>query len=205
VLEAENGQGLSGPTHTWLTATAINGYTGTAYLQVLPDIDTFYQTDAITDSPKIEYLVNFTTPETYTIWVRGYADNADADAVNVSLNETVIDVTGFAPEVWDWANQSASGGPAKVVVETSGVYTLSLLMREDGMRVDRLLLTTNTTYIPSDFGPAESEQQRTSGGPIVLVDRTIVYTYDNLYRLTDAAYSTGDLYEYDYDPVSNRL
>jgi YD repeat-containing protein len=35
--------------------------------------------------------------------------------------------------------------------------------------------------------------------------RTIVYTYDNLYRLTDADYSTGEDYAYSYDPVGNRL
>ena len=35
--------------------------------------------------------------------------------------------------------------------------------------------------------------------------RTIVYTYDNLYRLTDADYSTGEDYAYAYDPVGNRL
>jgi hypothetical protein len=55
--------------------------TGTAYLHALPDTDTFYAADAITDSPKVKYPVNFTTPRTYTIWARGYADNADADAV----------------------------------------------------------------------------------------------------------------------------
>ena len=36
-------------------------------------------------------------------------------------------------------------------------------------------------------------------------DRIIVYTYDHLYRLTNASYSTGELYEYEYDPVGNRL
>ena len=29
-------------------------------------------------------------------------------------------------------------------------------MREDGLRVDRMLLVTDTTYIPSGLGPAES-------------------------------------------------
>jgi hypothetical protein len=132
--------------------------------------------------------------------VRGYVDNADADALNVGLANDLTSLTSFAPETWDWAS-----GFEELVIETSGVHTLTVWMREDGFRLDRLLLTTDTIFIPSGFGPAETEQQGTDGGPIVLVDRTIVYTYDNLYRLTDAAYSTGDLYEYDYDPVSNRL
>jgi RHS repeat-associated protein len=34
---------------------------------------------------------------------------------------------------------------------------------------------------------------------------TIDYSYDSLYRLTDANYSTGDYYSYTYDAVGNRL
>lgn len=33
----------------------------------------------------------------------------------------------------------------------------------------------------------------------------INYDYDPLYRLTEARYSTGEIYEYGYDPVGNRL
>ncbi len=99
-------------------------------------------------------------------------------------------------------------------VETSGLYTVSLWMREDGLRIDRLLLTTDTTFIPTDFGPLESA--RTVAGtppPTTLLTRTIVYTYDNLYRLTNADYSThstgsgqaSESYAYEYDEVGNRL
>lgn len=37
------------------------------------------------------------------------------------------------------------------------------------------------------------------------VTTTIDYTYDPLYRLTSADYSTGDAYQYAYDSVGNRL
>ena len=79
-------------------------------------------------------------------------------------------------------------------------------MREDGVRLDRLLLTTDTTFIPTDFGPPESDRQAAgAGGSTSLLTRSITYSYDNLYRLTGASYSTGELYEYEYDPVGNRL
>jgi RHS repeat-associated protein len=203
-VEAENGQVLSGTTHAWLTATAISGYTGTSYLHALPDNDTLYPTEAITGSPRAEYRVNFTNPGTYTVWVRGYADNADADAVNVGLNGEVVGVTGFPPDQWAWANTNpATGQPVTVTVQSSGLYTLTAWLAEDGFRLDRVLLTTDTTFMPTGFGPAESEI--TSGGLPLLVDRVIDYDYDDLYRLTEADYSTGELYEYDYDPVGNRL
>jgi RHS repeat-associated protein len=111
----------------------------------------------------------------------------------------VVTVTGFAPEQWTWAGQPA------FVVTTTDVYTVNLWLREDGLRIDRLLLTTDTNYVPTSFGPTETAQLTGQQAITSLLTRTIVYTYDNLYRLTDADYSTGELYEYEYDPLGNRL
>lgn len=77
-------------------------------------------------------------------------------------------------------------------------------MREDGLRIDRLLLTTNTTFIPTGFGPTESTRLANQTTLSTTITRTIVYTYDNLYRLTNANYSTGELFAYTYDPAGNR-
>lgn len=73
-----------------------------------------------------------------------------------------------------------------------------------GLQIDRLLLTTNTTYIPTGFGPAESSRIATQTTLSTTITRTIVYTYDDLYRLTNANYSTGELFAYTYDPAGNR-
>ena len=208
VMEAENGQRAPGASHTWLTMTVQSGYTGTSYLQPSPDIDTLYQTSEITtSSPSAAYAVNFTTPGTYTVWLRGYPTNSAGDSVYVGLDEQVVAVSGFTLGSWDWANQHMTAGqPATLVVTTTGAYTINLWMREDGLRLDRLLLTTDTATIPTGFGPAESERLITGGiSPATLLTHTIVYTYDNLYRLTDADYTTGETYAYEYDPVGNRL
>jgi YD repeat-containing protein len=37
-----------------------------------------------------------------------------------------------------------------------------------------------------------------------MVSRVITYTYDHLYRLTGADYSTGETFAYAYDAVGNR-
>jgi hypothetical protein len=54
-------------------------------LHALPNTDALIQSSLIDDSPTITYPIHFTTPGAYTVWARGYADNADADAVNVGL------------------------------------------------------------------------------------------------------------------------
>jgi len=118
----------------------------------------------------------------------------------------MLDLTGFAPRTWSWANEQSPGGAAaSLVVQNSGLYTLNLWMREDGVQVDRLLLTTDTTYIPTGFGPEEPARLTGTVTLSTTLDRVIEYDYDKLYRLTEASYSTGELYEYAYDPVGNRL
>jgi RHS repeat-associated protein len=77
-------------------------------------------------------------------------------------------------------------------------------MREDGLRIDRLLLTTDTNYIPTGFGPAESNRLVNQTTLSTTITRTIVYTYDDLYRLTNANYSSGPFFTYTYDPAGNR-
>lgn len=115
-------------------------------------------------------------------------------------------VTGFAPRTWSWANEQSPGGAAaSLVVQTSGVYTINLWMREDGVQVDRLLVTTDTNYIPTGFGPAETIRLTGTITLSTTLDRVIEYDYDKLYRLKEASYSTGELYEYQYDPAGNRL
>jgi len=53
-------------------------------------------------------------------------------------------------------------------------------------------------------------ENRVSVGPLAVprlqtFSQTIDYTYDPLYRLTDADYSNGDFFQYTYDAVGNRL
>jgi YD repeat-containing protein len=109
VMEAENfGERTDSLPHRWLLANHQSGYTGTAYLQLLPDLDaTIRQTNTITSSPVVAYPINFTTPGTYTVWLRGYPANAGGDSVYVGLGTDGqgVDVTGFAPGQWMWMNR----------------------------------------------------------------------------------------------------
>jgi hypothetical protein len=61
-------------------------------------------------------------------------------------------VTGFAPRAWNWAT-----GVVVIVVSEPGVHTLQVWQREDGLHLDRILLTTDNTYVPTGNGPPESE------------------------------------------------
>ena len=55
------------------------------------------------------------------------------------------------------------------------------------------------------MGPESAPPVAPLAQPVTTTRRVISYTYDSLYRLTDAEYSTGEYYQYAYDAVGNRL
>jgi hypothetical protein len=74
------------------------------------------------------------------------------------MDETLpITLTGFAPGEWSWANSDASGGVVTIEIAEPGLHTFYLWQREDGLRLDRILLTIDDGYIPTGAGPPESE------------------------------------------------
>ena len=72
---------------------------------------------------------------------------------------------------------------------TAGVYTVSLTASGAGGSDTR----TRTNYITVS-----------SGLVYTTTHRVISYTYDSLYRLISATYSSGESYHYTYDAVGNR-
>jgi hypothetical protein len=48
---------------------------------------------------------------------------------------------------------------ATLVISAAGDHIVNAWMREDGVRLDRLLLTTSNTLVPSGAGPAESPRR----------------------------------------------
>lgn len=50
------------------------------------------------------------------------------------------------------------GPVATINVATTGVHTVNLWMREDGTIVDKVVITSSSTYTPTGTGPAESNR-----------------------------------------------
>ncbi|MCP4937255.1 MAG: hypothetical protein GY927_24370, partial [bacterium] len=158
----------------------------------------------------LSYRIENSTPATYTVWVRGMAPDAAGDSLHVGLDGTAATtadkLTGFQPNAWTWSRTTMDNLDANLDLSVTGTYTLNVWMREDGMRIDRLLLVTDTTYIPTGEGPAASPIQVISDTVAPgITSHVIQYGYDPLYRLTEATY-TGDIaatYLYSYDPVGN--
>jgi hypothetical protein len=161
VIEAEQYDGRADVgARSW---TLINGTTGASgqMVQSLPNTGYIVTTNIPAAAPRVDYRVQFSTPGTYHVWLRGMGDGDPDNSVHFGVNGAVTDTADNATTVtWGslvWSKQTQGSGPvATLTIPSAGTYTLNMWMREDGFRVDRLLLTTDAAFSPTGTGPAAS-------------------------------------------------
>ena len=75
--------------------------------------------------------------------------------LNGQLSSVAEHVTGVG-ESFSWTGRTDNGQRARITVGSAGVHTVNLWMREDGLTLDRLLLTADSSYTPTGDGPPAS-------------------------------------------------
>lgn len=81
------------------------------------------------------------------------ARSANDDSVHVGLEGdgvwNALDMAGWDSNIWQWRSIRMNLNRPIVRVSVDAFHTLWLWMREDGMQVDKILLTTDPNYTPS--------------------------------------------------------
>jgi len=157
-MEAESFDGkLDQGGHTW-SATTPSGTSGSALL-ASPNTGVNNDTGYTTNSPRLDYKINFVKTGTHHVWIRGIGANGSDDSCHVGLDGAALTsadrISSFGT-TWTWSRDTMDGVSATINVTTTGVHTLNLWMREDGFVVDKIVLSTNVNYVPSGTGPAQS-------------------------------------------------
>jgi|GEM_PF-2154963 len=181
--------------HLWVPLDSRAGFSGTKYMAALPDSganvgsNAGFETNAA--CARLNFRVAFAAAGTNYLWLRAGDPRGDGngDSVHAGFQGTnVASATQFASNpnfnsatTWNWSGTNSAGAKATLVVEAAGTYTVNILMREDGFLLDKLLLTTDSAFVPTGNGPAES--QLVAGGvtPTISIARsggvtTITYT-----------------------------
>jgi hypothetical protein len=161
-FEAENfGTNVTRSGHSWTLRGFIGPFSGSGYMEALPDIST--QVSAVSapsQSPELQYVFNVPTAATHFVWARFYAEDANADSLHVGIgagpNGTVnATLTAGVNASWRWIKS------AGISIGAPGNRTLHVWMAEDGLRLDRLLITTNNNLAASTgnawHNPASAE------------------------------------------------
>jgi len=145
---------------SWTLVTDKSGYLGTGSMFNSPNAGAQIDAGYTTSSPEMQYRVQFTTTGTYYVWLRAWAIDTNDNSVHVGLNgqasPTADRMSVGTYGSWAWVRTTMDGPVATIVVSSAGTHTLNVWMREDGIRIDRILLSTNSSFIPTGAGPSES-------------------------------------------------
>lgn len=138
--------------HYWNCSTYLPNNTTECYMAVVPLTGWGIDPLVSAQSPELRYanVYSFSTG-TYYVWVCGYGGTLDDDSVWIGVNgsaASAVDATGHHLASWVWRSIRLSGQRPTVNL-TFGNQVVNMWAREDGMRVDRILLTKNVNYNPT--------------------------------------------------------
>lgn len=157
-VEAEHASSsATGSGHSWSAVLSPANYIGSSAMQALPVTGANMGDTA--NGPRLDYLLRFETAGSYYIYVRGAASSGSQDSLHAGFGSPHTTggtgLTGFT-SVADQYNWQRWPTPLNV---TASTRTFSIWMREDGIRFDRFVLSTNGSLIGNGntgAGPAES-------------------------------------------------
>jgi len=81
---------------------------------------------------------------------------APAGQDNITSSDMSFDLELTAGVLFSWRSQCADGSRPVINVPTAGLHSIDVWMREDGTRLDRILLTTAEACDPADDEPDSS-------------------------------------------------
>lgn len=137
--------------HTW-NRVSDKTASGQVVVQAGPDVKATIDNQHLDQSPRLDYTVNFPAIGTYQVWLRGKAmgDIKNSDSVHLGLDGKAVNdsngIGGFGLP-YRWTN---GNGLATINITDPGVHTLNLWMREDGLKLDSLFVTSDLTLRPTE-------------------------------------------------------
>ncbi|VAW19110.1 hypothetical protein MNBD_BACTEROID05-585, partial [hydrothermal vent metagenome] len=114
------------------------------------------------------YNVNITQAGDYVLHGRVIADTGNDNSFYVQIDNGVDNLWDTSVgSVWNWEKVSdRSAGVVKVYL-TAGAHTIKIKGREDGTKLDKLLLTNDSGFIPSGVGGVADVPVATNTAPVL--------------------------------------
>lgn len=162
VIEAEHfDDDRSYNNQRWTVQRDKTGYTGDGAIVVAPDRGVRIRSRYNKRSPEVTYPVFFEEPGRYYVWMRVWANDNNSNSAHLGINgaanrsSSYIGTESYREWVWTRERQD-SDDYARIDVSTAGMKEINVWMREDGLYIDRIILTKDRRYRPEGAGPAES-------------------------------------------------
>jgi hypothetical protein len=113
----------------------------------------FARYDPLQDAPKLDYRINFTRKGNHHVWIRAKGNKSDnavhvgIDGQAVSSSDKIESPPSRSNYVWSKATKDKQD--AIISISSIGFHTINVWMDEDGIKLDRILLTPEAHYDPS--------------------------------------------------------
>jgi hypothetical protein len=118
----------------------------------------------------------------YVIWGRVISNSGGDDSFFVSVDSgpyALWDTLLSGVEVWGWDLVNHRGGADPVVYSlAAGPHTLVIKQREDGTKIDRILITNDLAYVPQGQGEVVPTVPEITSMPVTSAMVGQLYTYD---------------------------
>ena len=143
----------------WELVGPTDGFTGEAGMQVIGGGSNNESYSTL--SPRLDFEVFFAKTGTHYVWVRAWGVDGNDDSCHAGLDGMEIPtcdrMSGWNGN-YTWSNSTMDPEDSTFEVTTPGLHTVNIWMREDGLIVDKIVLTTDPdfTLTAADEGPAES-------------------------------------------------
>ena len=128
---------------------AVEGASGGAYLAIPQGVGN--PPEVITG--KAVYPIKVPADGNYTLWLRAWWDDSCGNSVTIQINDSApFPMEDTTYKIWHWVRSPPRLPQLKL---QAGEAVLVIHNREDGIRIDQILLTTNRRYIPVEIENAD--------------------------------------------------
>ena len=136
----------------WVAESTKDGYNGSGYVVAAPDQKK--KVGDTTDGPRVGFNISFQNPGTYHVWVRMSGPSGSSDSIHVGLNGMPVTFGANGLGIWDgdlgdvWMWKDSMGTRITIDVPNADEHQFYIWMREDGVRVDSVILTMDSEFDP---------------------------------------------------------
>ncbi len=142
--------------HQWQPETnPASGYSGAGTVRALPEDGVNIASGYAGSSPRLDFDIEFNQGGTHYVWLRAAGPSGGSNSVHGGLDGLEVP-TAAGISIAPKAGYVWTSGADTITVSAAGVHTLNLWMRESGSIVDKVVLTTDPTFVPTGSGPGES-------------------------------------------------
>ena len=185
--------------HTWMPSTAFAGFTGESAMLADPNTGAdIRKNDAFTLSPEMIFNAEFETLGSYYVWIRVFAPSDTDNTIHLGLNGAISasKMETLVEGDWSWTNMDTKDKRMTVGVTEVGLSTLHVWMREDGILIDKIVLSTDVNFVPTADGPPESPRDGVDAPPTASFTYT---TTDLTANFTDTSTDNGTITSRSWD------